>query len=162
MIVIPLRKLPPEIREEEREQRAILREQRKLERCKQRDRGQHHRERRQREYNSLPSFLRVPRPRRARLIASGIALGYLTRCCDTGCVHCEFIGWRRAKNGTIVDVRPVFYTTGQWAREHNCSYKTIARRCDEGNLLSFKVPGSNRRYVIDPDDYEKLTGQSDE
>ena len=135
----------PVLREEERERRALLREKKNRDKLNKLRRG--------RDLIDVPSFL-VNQSRRnwASLVASGIHLGFLEQCCDKGCIFCSWIGWKRAKHGTIMDIKPPFFTTGQYAKMKNCSYKTVARLCDEGHISFFKIPGSNHRYLIENED----------
>ena len=104
---------------------------------------------------NLPSFLQGSKAKWAKIIASGIITGILGRCCNTGCPHCNFIGWRRIKPGNIINIDPPIFSTGEYGKEQGVTYKTIARKCDEGLLISFRIPGSQTRYVIgELDDFE--------
>ena len=105
--------------------------------------------RHQQSLKNLPSFLiNTPKRRWASMIASGIHLELLEKCCNTGCVMCNFIGWKRCKVGNIIDIMPPVYSTSEYGELHGLSYKTVARQCDEGIITSFKIPGSKHRYIV--------------
>ena len=98
--------------------------------------------------SALPSFLHCQRRTWVKLIASGIIQGLLKPCCRTGCVACNFIGWKRGVPGTIVDINPPVYTTGEYGKLKNLSAKTISRMCDAGQLKHFRLPHSSHRFII--------------
>jgi len=129
----PLRTLPPATRHKAKQERRLLREGRTW--AAVRDRH-------------LPSFLACSPRCWASLIASGIISGQLGRCCARGCVRCNFIGWRRIKPGTIINIAPAFYSTFTYGVLTGVSYKTVARRCDAGKLVAFRLPRSTYRYVL--------------
>jgi hypothetical protein len=96
----------------------------------------------------LPTYLHGNKRHWAKIVASGILQGILIRCCPKGCVQCNWIGWIRGKPGNIINIDPPLMTTGECAAERGVGYKTISRLCDDGKITSFKLPGSNTRYIV--------------
>ena len=77
-------------------------------------------------------------------ICAAIMNGCLTKCCNTGCVSCDFRGWtgrisRKEENFS-------YQKTKQYALYNGISYKTVQRYCDGGKLCCFRV--NKLRYIM--------------
>ena len=82
-----------------------------------------------------PEILKkYPRPLWERYFAHSIKVGTMKKCCNKGCVLCDFTGWV----GTIIPGYANYETTQ--------GDRTLQRWCDSGKVKCFRI--NKRRLII--------------